>query len=190
MRIDTAVELTTRLPRTLAGMARGSIDLGRAMTIAGRTLILSDSDAASADEVLAAVAPDKRPDQLERKAAALEMKLAPDAVRARKEQARRLDQRVDVRREASGNASLSGRELATADVVSSKAYIDEIASRLRDSGLVEGTIGRLRALAPPALTQGRDPTDPIRTVVTAAGPAAGAAAASHDRAPEPGGGPG
>ena len=36
-RIDTAVELTARLPRTLAGMADGSIDLTRAMTIASRT---------------------------------------------------------------------------------------------------------------------------------------------------------
>ena len=184
MRIDTAVELTTRLPRTLAGMARGSIDLRRAMTIAARTLILSDSDAAYADEVLAAVAPDKRPDQLERKAAALEMKLAPDAVRARKEQIRRLGQRVEARREASGNASLSGRELTAADVVSSKAYIDDIAARLRDSGLVEGTIGCLQALALADLTQGRDPLDRIKSPAGAAGPA-GPEPADRDQAPDP-----
>jgi len=52
------------------------------------------------------------PDALARKAAALELKLAPDAVKARKEQARRVFQRVEARREESGNASLSGRELA------------------------------------------------------------------------------
>ena len=40
-RIDTAVELTARLPRTLAGMADGSIDLTRAMTIASRTRSLT-----------------------------------------------------------------------------------------------------------------------------------------------------
>jgi Domain of unknown function (DUF222) len=107
-RIDTAVELTGRLPRTLAGMADGTIDLGRAMTIAARTRSLTDADAACADKVLAAAAPGSRPDQLARKAAALEMKLAPEAVRARKELARQLDQRVEVRREESGNAPCPG----------------------------------------------------------------------------------
>jgi hypothetical protein len=36
-RIDTAIELAARLPRTLAGMADGLIDLTRACTIASRT---------------------------------------------------------------------------------------------------------------------------------------------------------
>jgi hypothetical protein len=160
VRIDTAVELTARLPRTLAGMADGGIDLTRAMTIASRTRSLTDADAAYADEVLAAVAPGLRPDQLASKAARLEMKLAPDAVAARKKLAKR-DQRVEVRREESGNASLSGRELDTVDVMASKAYIDAIAVRLRSSGLLPGTLGQLRALALTDLTQGRNPLDRI-----------------------------
>jgi hypothetical protein len=159
IRIDTAVELTARLPRTLAGLADGSIDLTRAMTIASRTRSLAD--AAYADEVLAAAAPSRRPDQLARKAAALEMKLAAEAVAARKKLARR-DQRVEARREESGNASLSGRELDTADVMASKAYIDAIAAQLRGSGLIPGTLGQLRALALTDLTQGRDPLDRIK----------------------------
>ncbi|HEY0937955.1 MAG TPA: DUF222 domain-containing protein, partial [Trebonia sp.] len=161
-RIDTALELTARLPRTLAGMAEGTIDLGRAMTIAAHTAGLTDGDAAQADEVLAAVAASKRPDQLARKAAALEMKLAPEVVRARKELARQLDQRVETRREGSGNASLAGRELDTADVIAAKAHIDAIAARLHDSGLVDGPLGRLRALVLIDLTQGRDPLDRIK----------------------------
>jgi hypothetical protein len=160
-RIETATELTTRLPRTLAGMADGLIDLGRAMTIATRTLVLTDADAARADEILAAAAPDLRPDQLARKAMALEMKLAPEAVRARKETAKRLGQRVEARREGSGNASLAGRELDTADVIASKAYLDAIAVRLRNSGVVDGPLDRLRALALTDLTQGRNPLDRI-----------------------------
>jgi hypothetical protein len=161
LRIDTAVELASRLPRTLAAMAAGQIDLGRATTIAARTLIMTDADAAYADEVLAAVAPGLRPDQLAAKAARLEEKLAPEAVRARKEQARQLDQRVEARREASGNASLAARELATVDAMASKAYIDAIAVKLRNSGLVQGTMGQLRALALTDLTQGRNPLDRI-----------------------------
>lgn len=161
LRIDTAVELTARLPRTLAGMAAGGIDLTRAMTIAARTRSLTDADAAYADELLAAAAPGKRPDQLADKAARLEMKLAPQAVAARKKLGQR-DQRVEARREESGNASLSGRELATTDVMASKAYIDAIAARLRGSGLVPGTLGQLRALAFTDLTQGRNPLDRIK----------------------------
>jgi hypothetical protein len=83
-RIDTAVELTARLPLTLAGMEAGLIDLGRACAIAARTQAMSDAGAAYADRVLAAAAPGLRLDQLARRAEALEKKLAPDAVKARR----------------------------------------------------------------------------------------------------------
>ena len=46
--------------------------------------------------------------------------------------------------------------------MASKAYIDAIAARLRGSGLIPGTLGRLRALAFTDLTQGRNPLDRIR----------------------------
>lgn len=161
-RIDDALDLTTRLPLTLAGMAAGEIDAERAGWIAMYTRSLDPADAAHADETLAAAAPDLREDQLARKAAALEMKLNPEAVKARKEHAKRDGQRVEARREASGNASLAGRELDTADVLASKAYLDAIAAKLRASGLVDGSLDRLRALALTDLTQGRDPLDRIK----------------------------
>jgi hypothetical protein len=47
-------------------------------------------------------------------------------------------------------------------VIASKAHIDAIAVKLRDSGLVDGTLGHLRALALIDLTQGRDPLDRIK----------------------------
>ena len=165
-RIDAAVELTARLPRTLAAMAAGAIDLARASTIAFHTRAMTDADAAHADEALAAAAPGKRLDQLARKAAALELKLAPEAVAARKAIARQ-DRRVEARREQSGNASLSGRELDTADVIASKAYIDAVALKLRDAG-IDGTLGQLRALALTDLTQGRNPLDRIQPQAAAA----------------------
>jgi hypothetical protein len=180
-RIDTATELTARLPRTLAGMADGSVDLDRAMTIAARTRVMTGEDAARADELLATAAPGLRPDQLARKAAALELKLAPEAVAARKELARRLDQRVEARREQSGNACLSGRELDTADVIASKAHIDAIALKLRDAR-IDGNLGRLRALALTDLTQGRNPLDRINP-----GPATPAKSAPPDDEPAGGG---
>jgi hypothetical protein len=157
-RIDDAIDLTTRLPMTLAGMATGMIDEARAGWIAMYTRTLTPADAAQADEILAAAAPELRVDQLARKAAALEKKFAPEAVRARRERAKRDEQRVEARRELSGNASLSGREMDTAVAMASKAYIDAIAVKLRSGGLA-GSLGALRVLAMADLTQGRDPLD-------------------------------
>jgi hypothetical protein len=102
---------------------------------------------------------------LARKAAALEKKFNPGAVKARRERAKLDAQRVEVRQELSGNASLSGREMDTADVLASKAHIDAIAARLRRGGL-PGSLGNLRVLAMTDLTQGRDPLSRLR----AAGP--------------------
>ena len=160
-RIDDAIDLTTRLPATLAGMAAGLIDEARAGWIAMYTRSLSPADAARADEVLAGAAPDLRVEQVARKAAALEKKFAPEAVRARREYTKRSGQRVEARRELSGNASLSGREMDTADVMAAKAHIDAVAVKLRNGGLT-GPIGSLRVLAMADLTQGRNPLDRLK----------------------------
>ena len=61
-------------------------------------------------------------------------------------------------REESGNAFLSGRELAIEDALASKAYIDALAVALRRGGL-PGTLQQLRVLAFNDLTQGRNPLD-------------------------------
>src|SRR5215470_6734719 len=159
-RMDLAADLAARLPDTFSGLAAGRIDAGRARTIWYYTRFLPDDLAAQADTILAAAAPGLRPDQLARKAAALEMKLDPEAVRRRKEDARLDDQRIETRREYSGNAALAGRELATADAMASKAHIDALAARLRGGGL-EGSLRELRVLVFLDLTQGRDPLDRI-----------------------------
>jgi hypothetical protein len=183
--IDDAIDLTSRLPRTLAAMAAGEIDTERTGWIAMYTRSLSPADAARADEVLAEAAPDPRAEQVARKAAVLEMKLNPEAVKARKEHARRSGQRVEARREASGNASLAGRELDTADVLASKAYLDAIAAKLRASGLFDGPLDRLRALALTDLTQGRDPLDRIKPAPEPAPPAGPSPASPAAPAPVP-----
>ncbi|HEY0934236.1 MAG TPA: DUF222 domain-containing protein, partial [Trebonia sp.] len=157
-RIDDAIDLTSRLPLTLAGLGAGQIDEDRAGWIAFYTRGMTPADAARADVILAEAAPDLRVEQVARKAAALEKKFAPDAVKARRERTKRNEQRVEARRELSGNASLAGREMDTADVMAGKAYIDAIAAKLRDGGL-SGPIGTLRVLALADLTQGRDPLD-------------------------------
>ena len=154
--IDDATDLATRLPKTLAGMAAGLIDEARAGVIAFYSRSLSRDDTALADEILAALAPELRLDQLTRKAAALEMKLNPEAVKARREHARQTRQRVEVGREESGNASVAGREMDTVDALAAKAHIHTLALRLRRAG-IPGTLDQLRLLVFSDLTSGRDP---------------------------------
>jgi Domain of unknown function (DUF222) len=155
-RIWEATDLTTRLPRTLAGLADGTIDAARACIIWSYTWSLAPGDAAHADEVLAAAAPGLRTDQLSRKAAALEMKLDPEAVRRRRERTRQEKQRVEVKHERSGNALIAGRELDPVTVLAAKANIDALAAKLREADAA-GSLQQLRALVMTELLQGRDP---------------------------------
>jgi hypothetical protein len=182
--MDLATDLETRLPRTWAALGAGLIDEYRARLIWRPTRHLTDADAAYADEILAALAPGLRYDQLARKAVAVAMKLDPEAFKRGKEQARADRQRVQAGREESGNAFLSGRELAVEDALASKAHIDALAVALRRGGL-PGTLQQLRVLAFNDLTQGRDPLDRL------AGPEPPDSAApdSHRASPQAGGQP-
>jgi hypothetical protein len=96
-----------------------------------------------------------------RRAAALEKKMNPEAVMARRERLRREAQRVEARREVSGNAALSAREMAPGDAIACKSHIDAVALELRAGG-VPGTLGALRVLALSDLAQGRNPLDRLR----------------------------
>jgi hypothetical protein len=156
--LDEATELTTRLPRTLAGMARGLIDPARASAIASATLCLSGPDAATVDAALAPSAHDNRAETVARRAAALAMKLDPEAVQREKDDARRTRQRTEARREQSGNASFAVREADTSVVMSVEAAIDELAVRLRNGGAA-GTLDSLRAMAALDRLLARDPLD-------------------------------
>ena len=186
--IDDATDLATRLPATLAGMAAGLIDEARAGVIAVHTRCLTAADAALADGILAALAPTLRLDQLARKAGALEMRLDPEAVKARKEHARRTRQRVEVRREESGNASVAGREMDTGDALAAKAHIHALALRLRGEGM-PGTLDQLRLLVFADLTAGHNPLDRLTCQGANPGDAPPAAPASEagDQGTEPGG---
>ena len=161
--IDSATDLTTRLPRTLQGMSAGLIDAERGAIIAAYTGSLSEEDAAKADEVLAAAAPEVRAETLARRAAALEMKLDPEAARTRKEKTKRVAQRVQVQLERSGNASVAGRELDIADALASKANIHAIALRLRRAGMT-GSLDHLRVTVFNDLLQGRNPYDRLAPI--------------------------
>jgi hypothetical protein len=141
--LEMAANIAGRLPSTLAGMAAGVIDRDRARTISNATLHLPDDLAAEADKILADAAPEIRLADLQKKAARLEARLDPEGVAKRKDEARH-DRRVELRREDSGAACLSGRELDPADALAGKASIDAEAVRLRNAGL-PGTLAQIRA---------------------------------------------
>jgi Domain of unknown function (DUF222) len=141
--LDMAQNIVTRLPSTLAAMACGAIDRDRARVISNATLHLPDDLAAEADKVLAEAAPEMRLADLHKKAVRLEARLDPEGVQERKDGARH-DRRVELRREDSGAACLSGRELDPAEALAGKASIDTEAVRLRNAGL-PGTLAQIRA---------------------------------------------
>jgi len=134
-RMGLAGGLSSRLPCTFAGMAAGAISGYRAKIIYEFTRFLSAEQAAQADAILAAAAPGMAPAGLKKKAARLEMKLDPDGVRERKEEAARKHRRVEARQEASGNASLAGRELGVADALAAKNSVWAEAAALCNAGL-------------------------------------------------------
>jgi hypothetical protein len=134
-RMDFSGHLSGRLPHTFAGMAAGVISGYKAKLIYEFTRFLSDAQAAEADKILAEAAPGMNPGQLKDKAARLEMKLDPEGVRRRKDEAARKERRVEARREFSGNAFLAGRELPVEDALAAKAGIWAEAVRLRNAGL-------------------------------------------------------
>jgi hypothetical protein len=95
------------------------------------TSILSDEDAAAADEKLAEAAQSRTYEELRRAAARLVLKLDPEAVRKRKDKARRAAH-VRAFREESGNAGITGRELPSVEVLASMQHVEDRARALRE----------------------------------------------------------
>jgi hypothetical protein len=163
-----AQTVSRRLPRSFAALAAGLIHPVHLRIIADVTGILSDEDAALADEKLAELARGKTFGQLRSAAHRLVLKLDPDAVRRRKEDARR-DARVRPFREESGNAGMTAREMPAEEVLASWQHVEQRALDLRAAG-VPGTLQELRVRAYLDLLQERD----IRTTtIPVPGPGTG-----------------
>jgi hypothetical protein len=197
--IEYARTVARRLPVTFAALAAGKLDQVHVRIIEDFTSILSDEDAAIADELLAAAAQSKTYGELRRAATRLVLRLDPEAVRKRKEKARR-EARVRSFREESGNAGISGREMSSVEVLASMQHVEDRARALRDAG-VPGTWEDLKVRATLDLLQERDsrpaPAEPSASDgAGACGPGSGTSG-PHDPSPgDPGsrhsgpGGPG
>ena len=102
--------------------------------------------------------PSKTYGELRRAANRLVLRLDPEAVRKRKEKARR-EARVRAFREDSGNAGISGREMPSVEVLASMQHVEARARALREAG-VPGTWEELKVRATLDLLQERDSRPP------------------------------
>jgi hypothetical protein len=152
--IEYARAVARRLPVTFGALAAGKIDPVHVRIIEEFTSILSDEDAAVADAKLAGAAKSKTYGELRRAAGRLVLKLDPEAVRRRKEKARR-EARVRSFREESGNAGITGREMPSVEVLASMQHVEDRARALRDAG-APGTWEELKVRATLDLLQERD----------------------------------
>ena len=193
-----ASAVAARLPRTFAALAAGQIHPVHVRIIEDETSVLSAEDAATADAVLAAAAPDQTFGELRHAAHKLILKLDPEAARKRKDAAKR-EAHVRRFREASGNAGMVARELPSDEVLASWQHVEQRALDLRAAGM-PGTLQELRVRAYLDLLQERDsrdqPAGPVPAGLVLAGEAGGEAgeAGVPDQPPpdgeQPGDGPG
>ena len=133
--IDYARTVKRRLPVTFAALGAGKLHPVHVKIIEEVTGILSDQDAAIADAELAGAAQSKTYGELRRAATRLVLKLDPEAVRKRKEQARS-GATVRSFREESGNAGITGREMPSVEVLASMQHVearDRKSTRLNSS---------------------------------------------------------
>ena len=152
--MDFASTVAKRLPATFAALAAGRIYPVHLRIIEDETSILSDEDAAKADQILSEAAPGLTFGELRAAAHKLILKLDPDAVRKRKEAARQ-DAHVRRFREESGNAGMVARELPSDEVLASWQHVEQRALDLRAAGM-PGTLQELRVRAYLDLLQERD----------------------------------
>src|SRR5580692_9094441 len=157
--MEFAATVARRLPRTFAALAAGRIHPVHLRIIDDETSILSDADAAQADAVLAAAAPGMTFGEVRSAADKLVLKLDPEAVRKRKEAARR-EAHVRRFREDSGNAGMVARELPSDEVLASWQHVEQRALDLRAAGM-PGTLQDLRVRAYLDLLQERDSRDQL-----------------------------
>src|SRR5271170_1756322 len=160
--------IVARLPATFAALAAGQIHPVHLRIIEDETRILTDADAAKADAFLAEAAPGMTFGELRSAAHKLVLKLDPEAVRKRKEAAKR-ETHVRRFREESGNAGMVARELPSAEVLASWQHVEQRALDLRAAGM-PGNLQELRVRAYLDLLQERDSRDQLAPPVPAASP--------------------
>jgi hypothetical protein len=152
--IGFSCAVAQRLPAMFAALHAGRIHPLHLRIAEDEIRVLSDADAARADQALAEAAPGMTFGELRYAAHKLILKLDPEAARKRKEAAKQ-DAHVRRFREDSGNAGMVARELPSDEVLASWQHVEQRALDLRAAGM-PGTLQELRVTAYLDLLQERD----------------------------------
>jgi hypothetical protein len=169
-----------RFPAVLAALRVGAIDRDRAVVFADELAALGDADARQAAGKILDRAPGLTTGQLRDRLRRIVLSIDPDAVRRRREKARK-DACVQLWDEPSGNTALAGRELSRAQAIAADARLTAAARWLQAHG-AEGTLDQLRA----AVFTARLNDQPLETLLPAQPSASGNSPVPSDDTTGPG----
>jgi hypothetical protein len=129
-----AWDLEARLPGTGALLESGLLTYAKAKAVYEALLPLSDEAAARAEAMILPQLPGKTYAQVQKLAEQAAITVDPQAAARRREDAERRHCRVEMRREESGAAALSGRDLPTDQTLVAHASVCARAQEYLDSG--------------------------------------------------------
>jgi hypothetical protein len=129
-----AWDLQARLPETGALLAAGDLTCTKAKAVDEAMLLLSDEDAARAEAMIVPELPGKTYGQVAKLAAQAALTVDPESATRRREEAERNRCRVQLSREESGAAALSGRDLPTDQTLAAHANVCARAQEYQESG--------------------------------------------------------
>jgi hypothetical protein len=171
--VDRAQALA-RLPRTMAALVAGDIDVPKALVILGELSGLGDVHASRVEAAVIGRAAGWTTGELRRAVRHQSIAADPAAAHRRKEKAEK-HARVERWAEDAGTAALAGRDLPPAGVLAADAHLTAWAKRLKAAGL-GGNLDQLRAQVYLALLNGQPPDT---LLFPACGPPGGNAGSSE-----------
>ena len=129
-----AWDLEARLPGIAGLLADGTLAYSKARAVADAFQLLSEEQAARAEALILAELPGKNYGQVKKLAEQAAVAVDPGAATRRREHAEREKSRVQMFREASGAAALSGRDLPAAETLAARAGVCARAQEYLESG--------------------------------------------------------
>jgi hypothetical protein len=126
--------LQALLPGTGALLAGGDLTLAKARAVDQALNLLSDQDAARAEAMIVPELPGKTYGQVQKLAVQAAVTVDPESATRRREDAEQRKSRVEMFREESGAAALSGRDLPTDQTLAAHASVCARAQEYKDSG--------------------------------------------------------
>jgi hypothetical protein len=156
--ISLAWALGKRLPLTAAALDVGTLNLAKARMIADETAVLSDADAAKAEELAAASWAGKTWSQIRERVTRAVVEVDPDGAQKRREQAEREEARVSFWREHAGTAALAGYGLPTDEALQAHQNIQARALAYKRHGIKQ-PLDLLRVMAMLDILNGADARD-------------------------------